>query len=178
MHIRDAGSIPGWARSPGGGNDSPLQHSCLEDPMDRGACNSPQGCQESDSTEVSEHAQAKPQGECEWGGMYEAILELLLSLWTHSGAASALRLAGSLSLLARVWRVWPPASKLLLRCSFSTLIFDFLVSGFCGIWLSLHLETSQGKIVLWLTLSYPRGFPQIPEKAGGGAENMDPTPGC
>ena len=33
----DAGSIPGSGRSPGGGNDNPLQHSCLENPMDRGA---------------------------------------------------------------------------------------------------------------------------------------------
>ena len=34
---RDAGSIPGWERSPGGGNGNPLQYSCLENPMDRGA---------------------------------------------------------------------------------------------------------------------------------------------
>ena len=35
--IRDAGSIPGSGRSPGGGHDNPLQYSCLENPMDRGA---------------------------------------------------------------------------------------------------------------------------------------------
>ena len=34
--IRDAGSILGWGRSPGGGNGNPLQYSCLENPMDRG----------------------------------------------------------------------------------------------------------------------------------------------
>ena len=28
--------IPGWGRSPGGGNGNPLQSSCLENPMDRG----------------------------------------------------------------------------------------------------------------------------------------------
>ena len=33
----DAGLIPGWGRSPGGGNGNPLQYSCLENPMDRGA---------------------------------------------------------------------------------------------------------------------------------------------
>ena len=33
----DAGSIPGSGRSPGGENGIPLQHSCLESPMDRGA---------------------------------------------------------------------------------------------------------------------------------------------
>ena len=35
--IRDAGSILGSGRSPGGGHGSPLQYSCLENPMDRGA---------------------------------------------------------------------------------------------------------------------------------------------
>ena len=34
---RDPGSIPGSGRSPEGGNDSPLQYSCLGNPMDRGA---------------------------------------------------------------------------------------------------------------------------------------------
>ena len=33
----DPGSIPGFGRSPGGGNDNPLQYSCLENPMDGGA---------------------------------------------------------------------------------------------------------------------------------------------
>ena len=31
------GSIPGLGRSPGGGNGNPLQYSCLENSMDRGA---------------------------------------------------------------------------------------------------------------------------------------------
>ena len=34
---RDAGSIPGWGRSPEEGHGSPLQYSCLENPTDRGA---------------------------------------------------------------------------------------------------------------------------------------------
>ena len=33
----DAGSIPRSGRSSGGGTGSPLQYSCLEHPMDRGA---------------------------------------------------------------------------------------------------------------------------------------------
>ena len=33
----DSASIPGSGRSPGGGHDNPLQFSCLENPMDRGA---------------------------------------------------------------------------------------------------------------------------------------------
>ena len=35
--IRDAGSIPGSGRSPRGGHGNPLQYSCLQNPMDRGA---------------------------------------------------------------------------------------------------------------------------------------------
>jgi len=35
--VRDAGSIPGFGRSCGGGHGNPLQYSCLENLMDRGA---------------------------------------------------------------------------------------------------------------------------------------------
>ena len=35
--IRDTGSIPGLGRSTGKGHGNPLQYSCLENPMDRGA---------------------------------------------------------------------------------------------------------------------------------------------
>ena len=35
--IRDSGSIPRSGRSPGGGKGNPLQYSCLENSMDRGA---------------------------------------------------------------------------------------------------------------------------------------------
>ena len=36
-NVGDLGSIPGLGRSPGEGNGNPLQYSCLEIPMDRGA---------------------------------------------------------------------------------------------------------------------------------------------
>ena len=36
-NVGDPGSIPGSGRSLGEGNGSPLQHSCLENPMDGGA---------------------------------------------------------------------------------------------------------------------------------------------
>ena len=35
--VRDVGSIPGSGRSPGEGHGNPLQYSCLENPVDRGA---------------------------------------------------------------------------------------------------------------------------------------------
>ena len=36
-NVGDPGSISGSGRSPGEGNGNPLQHSCLENPMDGGA---------------------------------------------------------------------------------------------------------------------------------------------
>ena len=49
-NVGDLGSIPGSGRFPGEGNGNPLQYSCLENPMDRGAwC--PWGHKESDTTE-------------------------------------------------------------------------------------------------------------------------------
>ena len=35
--IRDVASTPGLGRLPGEGHGNPLQYSCLENPMDRGA---------------------------------------------------------------------------------------------------------------------------------------------
>ena len=51
--IRDESRIPGSGRSLGGGNGTPLQYSCLENPMDRGAGQAtvPGGRKESDTTE-------------------------------------------------------------------------------------------------------------------------------
>ena len=37
-NVGDLSSIPGWGRSPGERNGNPLQYSCLENPMDEGAC--------------------------------------------------------------------------------------------------------------------------------------------
>ena len=36
--VGDPGLIPGSGRSPGEGNGNPLQYSCLENSMERGAC--------------------------------------------------------------------------------------------------------------------------------------------
>ena len=54
----DWGLIPGLGRSPGGGHGNPLQHPCLESPMDRGAWwATVHGVAQSDMMEVTWHAQ-------------------------------------------------------------------------------------------------------------------------
>ena len=51
--IIDLGSVPGWGRSPGGGHGNPLQYSCLENPLDRGAWQATRHrVTESDTTEA------------------------------------------------------------------------------------------------------------------------------
>ena len=53
-NARDTGLIPGSGRSPGGGHGNPLQYSCLENPMDRGAWQPiVHGVTESDITEAT-----------------------------------------------------------------------------------------------------------------------------
>ena len=53
----DSASIPGSGRSPGGGHGNPLQHSCLENPMDRGAWRATgHRVAESDTTAATEQA--------------------------------------------------------------------------------------------------------------------------
>ena len=52
-HAGDVDLIPGLGRYPGEGNGSPLQYSCLGNPVDRTSLvgYSPWGCRESDTTE-------------------------------------------------------------------------------------------------------------------------------
>ena len=57
--IRDAGLITGSGRSPGGGHGNPLQYSCLENPMDRGAWQATVHGAESPQEDMSEHACTK-----------------------------------------------------------------------------------------------------------------------
>ena len=54
-HVEDPGLIPGLGRCPGEGNGYPLQYSCLENPMDRGAWQATVhgGCKESDTTDTN-----------------------------------------------------------------------------------------------------------------------------
>ena len=53
--LRDADSIPGLGRSPGGGRGNSLQCSCLENPMDRGAWRATAQGAAQDSDRLSTH---------------------------------------------------------------------------------------------------------------------------
>ena len=65
----DLGSIPGSGRFPGEGNGNPLQYSCLENPMDRGAW-------------------------CPWGGRVGHELSSFTFTYTFSSAEELKRLLG------------------------------------------------------------------------------------
>ena len=56
--IRNASSIPGLGKSPGGGHGNPLKYSCLKNPHGQRTLEgySPWGHSESDTTKVTEHA--------------------------------------------------------------------------------------------------------------------------
>ena len=78
----DVGSIPGLERSPGGRHGNPLQHSCLENPTDRGAWKATVhgAAKESDTTKVSQHTQnihilySHTSSEDHWPEDYESFL--------------------------------------------------------------------------------------------------------
>ena len=57
--VRDNVSVSGSGRCPGRGHGNLLQYSCLENPMDGGACRlQSKGTQKSDTTEVPAHLYA------------------------------------------------------------------------------------------------------------------------
>ena len=75
--VRDAGLIPESGRSPGEGNDNPLQNSCLENPMDSGGWQATvHGLKESDSAERLTHTQPCSR-------LRSVYQEYLLSGFTH-----------------------------------------------------------------------------------------------
>ena len=63
---RDASSIPGSGRSPGGGHGNSLQYSCLENPTDRGAWQATvHGVAELDMTEATLYTQNYVNLQCD-----------------------------------------------------------------------------------------------------------------
>ena len=65
--VRDTGLIPGLGRSPGGGHGNPLQYSCLENPMERGAW------------QATVHGVSKSQTQLKWLSVHRLVRQLSLS---------------------------------------------------------------------------------------------------
>ena len=74
----DTGLIPGLGRSPGEGNGYPLQYSCLENSMDKGAWWATGGCKESDTSDQVTLSLTFTDGL-----MASSLLSLVLSVQEH-----------------------------------------------------------------------------------------------
>ena len=94
--IRDAGSIPGLGRSPGGGHGNPLQYSCLENPM---------------AWQGIVHGVTKSQTQPKWLSMHIYIEAEFLASYSNPGNM------GTVQWMSRSWvqipslplPVWPPS---------------------------------------------------------------------
>ena len=82
---RDMGSIPGSERSPGKGEGSPRQYSCLENPMDRGALAgySLWSRKESDPTEVTERQHNSRTVKCTLVKYNSVLFNIFTRLCNH-----------------------------------------------------------------------------------------------
>ena len=82
QEIQEKGdSIPGWGRRPGGGHHNPLQCSCLENPMDRGALQATVYgvAKQSDTTEqLSTHGGGQSMDS---GGRMNCVLKEAYYVW-------------------------------------------------------------------------------------------------
>ena len=84
----DSGSISELGRSPGGGNGNPLQYSCLENPMDRGAWRAAVHGVPKSRTSLSERARMHTGGSLPLGTPRATVsLLLLTSLRRHGPRA-------------------------------------------------------------------------------------------
>ena len=63
-HAEEVGSVPGWARSTGGGNGYPLQYFSLENPPDSGAWWATVHVVSKSQTELSMFAYLKLSDQC------------------------------------------------------------------------------------------------------------------
>ena len=104
--IRDVGSIPGSGRSPGGGHGNPLQCSCLDNPMVRGAW------------QATVHLEKSPAGSLYFKLLMSPSIQFNLEpgtgiKWFRAEARVSRRTAGQAgvhSIPAKGLRISPPSS--------------------------------------------------------------------
>ena len=120
LYAGDVGSIPELGRSPGEGNSNPLQYSCLENPMDRGAWwATVHGVAESDTTTTQQQVTklhcldycnfvvSFDSGKCEFSTL--VFLKLLLVGGSPFPHGSWVISEGCRPLC---WEIWPGDSTL------------------------------------------------------------------
>ena len=73
------GSVPGLGRSPGGGHGNPLQYSCLENPMHRGAWWATAHRSQLDMTEATERIHTQVFSPILWVAFLHCIDSVILS---------------------------------------------------------------------------------------------------
>ena len=108
---RDLGSIPGSGRSPREGKGNPLQYSCLENPMDRGAWRAMVHSVSQSRTDVTKHIPPRPPMGLnlsdKWCGLAQFLkssFQLTLTLYLLTNWCFGLRHAGgACELLVRLW---------------------------------------------------------------------------
>ena len=145
----DAGLIPGSGRSPRGGNGNPLQYSCLENSMDRGAWHTAVHGVTKSWTRLNSHACWLPYL-CHFGVLSYLFIYLLLYLFVCLAGLSCCtwdlcHVTWDLSL--REWTVWLWRMDLFAPCSMacviSSLIRDQTHSPCIAGWILTHWTTRE-----------------------------------
>ena len=133
-NVGDLGSIPGLGRSSGEGNGNPLQDSCLEHPMDRGAW------------WATVHRVTKSRTQ-----LSNFTFSLHFGLWLspHPGFLSALRLCSRVLI--------PSYPELAVVSQLCLTLRDSMDCSLPGS--SVH-GILQARILEWAAISFPRGSSQ------------------
>ena len=121
---RNKRSVPGWGRSPGGGNGNPLQYSCLENPMNRGAWWATVHGVSNSQTQLSMHARQASRQPDMWvltstEGNTQTVRQPLLNFLTWMSQIECQLLSNSVKYYVLSWCLWFQQSNSPVICKLS-----------------------------------------------------------